>query len=129
SYILSGIACLSFIFISDDNGKLRLLLFLLGKFFATISYTVLYLYTTEMFPTNVRHSLLATCSMFGRFGSMVAPQIPLLVKVWASLPLLLFSVMACSSGLLCLLFPETNNVELPDTIEEAEALGKKKGTT
>ncbi|GJQ83491.1 hypothetical protein Trydic_g19283 [Trypoxylus dichotomus] len=129
SYILSGIACLSFIFVPDDNTNLKLLLFLLGKFFVTISYTVLYMYTTEMFPTNLRHSLLATCSMFGRFGSMVAPQIPLLVRVWDSLPLFLFSVMACSSGLLCLLFPETNNAKLPDTIEEAEALGRKNETT
>lgn len=38
------------------------------------------MYTAEMFPTEIRHSLLGICSMFGRIGSMVAPQTPLLVR-------------------------------------------------
>jgi hypothetical protein len=55
-------------------------LFLLGKFSITISFTVVYVYTTEMFPTELRHSLLGVCAMVGRIGSMVAPQTPLLVS-------------------------------------------------
>jgi len=39
------------------------------------------MYTAEMFPTEIRHSLLGICSMFGRIGSMVAPQTPLLVSI------------------------------------------------
>lgn len=46
----------------------------------TIAYTVLYMYCTEMFPTCLRHSLLSVCSMFGRIGSITAPQVPLLVR-------------------------------------------------
>jgi OCT family organic cation transporter-like MFS transporter 1 len=42
-----------------------------------------------------------------------------------SLPLLLFGVMSVFSGLLALYFPETLNVKLPDTIEEAENIGKR----
>ncbi|XP_022900494.1 organic cation transporter protein-like isoform X2 [Onthophagus taurus] len=125
-FIFSGLACLAFIFVPEDQHYSRLALFLLGKFFATVAYTVLYMYTTEMFPTCLRHSLLATCSMFGRLGSMVAPQIPLLVKVWESLPLMLFGVMAISTGILSFCFPETNRVKLPDTIDEAIEMGRKK---
>jgi hypothetical protein len=43
-----------------------------------------------------------------------------------SLPLLLFGAMSVFSGLLALYFPETLNVKLPDTIEEAENIGKQK---
>lgn len=54
-------------------------MFMIGKFAITISFAVIYVYTAELFPTNVRHSLLGYCSMFGRVGSMLAPQTPLLV--------------------------------------------------
>jgi OCT family organic cation transporter-like MFS transporter 4/5 len=43
-----------------------------------------------------------------------------------SLPLLLFGAMSVFSGLLALYFPETLNAKLPDTIEEAENIGKHK---
>lgn len=59
---------------------LKLTAFLVGKFGITISFTVVYVFTTELFPTPLRHSLLGACSMFGRIGSMVAPQTPLLVS-------------------------------------------------
>lgn len=81
--------------------------------------------------------------MFGRIGSMVSPQMPLLVKLfpnintffliyllqsalWSPLPLVLFSGMAAVAGLLTLFFPETLNTKLPDTIEEAVNIGKKR---
>lgn len=41
-----------------------------------------------------------------------------------SLPLILFGGTALTSGSLILFFPETLNIRLPDTIEEAENIGK-----
>jgi OCT family organic cation transporter-like MFS transporter 4/5 len=111
-------------------------MFLCGKFFITISYTTLYILATEMFPTKSRHFIFAICSMCGRLGSMTAPQVPLLVlmcfrlsieflsfgfqgRLFKSLPLIIFSVMAFTSGVLAYWFPETLNSELPDEIDEA----------
>lgn len=54
--------------------------YLLGKFGATISFTVVYVITSEMFPTNLRQSFMGMCSTFGRLGSMLAPQTPFLVR-------------------------------------------------
>ncbi|XP_017774915.1 PREDICTED: organic cation transporter protein-like isoform X2 [Nicrophorus vespilloides] len=124
SLMASGAACTAFIFIPEANAVCKLIAFLFGKFSITIAYTTLYIYTTEMFPTNLRHSLLAVCSMFGRLGSMVAPQIPLLARISPTLPLIMFGVMASASGLLSLLFPETLNTKLPDTISEAVHIQK-----
>lgn len=42
-----------------------------------------------------------------------------------SLPFLIFAGTAITSGLLILNFPETLNIKLPDTIEEAENLVRK----
>lgn len=60
-------------------GWCKLVAFFCGKCCLTVAYTVLYVFTTELFPTSSRHSMFSICSMFGRFGSVVAPQIPLLV--------------------------------------------------
>lgn len=42
----------------------------------------------------------------------------------AALPLILFGSLSIVSGLLGLLFPETLNTTLPDTVEQAENIGK-----
>jgi hypothetical protein len=39
----------------------------------------MYVFTAEMFPTELRMSLFGITSMFGRLGSMIAPQMSLLV--------------------------------------------------
>lgn len=105
---------------------LNLILFLLGKCSITVSFTVLYVYATELFPTNLRHSLMGICSTFARFGSMAAPQTPLLMRYMNSLPALMFGGFATLSAILILHFPETLNVPLPDTLQEALDIGKKK---
>uniref|UniRef100_A0A182SH91 Major facilitator superfamily (MFS) profile domain-containing protein n=1 Tax=Anopheles maculatus TaxID=74869 RepID=A0A182SH91_9DIPT len=88
----------------------------------SFSFGVLYIYTAEIFPTNLRQSLLSMCSMIGRLGSIVAPQMPLLAKVWKPLPMTLFGSIALLSAFTILEFPETGNVRLPNTASEAENL-------
>lgn len=102
---------------------LKLIFFLVGKFAITISFAVVYIYAAELFPTSLRQSLLGTCSMFGRIGSMIAPQTPLLAQYMKSLPLLLFGGTAFTSGILVLSFPETLDSKLPDSINEAVQIG------
>jgi hypothetical protein len=70
--------------------------------------------------------MMGACSTFGRIGSMVAPQTPLLAQIWNPLPITMFTTMAIIAGLLSLLFPETLGIKLPDTIEEAVSIGKDK---
>ncbi|VVC35894.1 Sugar transporter, conserved site,Major facilitator superfamily domain,Major facilitator, sugar [Cinara cedri] len=123
--LLCSSLCISTVFIPNHAVILNIVLYLVGKFSITVSFVILYMYTAEMFPTEIRHSLLGICSMFGRIGSMVAPQTPLLATYFGeSAPLLLFGGAALVSGLLALLFPETYNKRMPDTVLEAEEIGK-----
>ncbi|CAG9769662.1 unnamed protein product [Ceutorhynchus assimilis] len=124
SYLLTGAACLLFIFIPNTSRWGSLSVYLIGKFGATASFTILYVITSEMFPTNLRNSFMGTCSTFGRCGSMISPQTPLLAKLWGPLPLLSFAGMSLIAGVLTLLFPETLHKKLPDTVKEAEDIGK-----
>ncbi|XP_069690607.1 solute carrier family 22 member 4-like isoform X2 [Periplaneta americana] len=126
SFILSGISCIAFAFMPTDMDNLQLALFLMGKFGITTAFAVVFVFTAELFPTELRHSMLGTCSMLGRIGSVIAPQTPLLGQYLKSLPLLLFGTMSVLSGLLSFTFPETLHLKLPDTIEEAENIGKKR---
>ncbi|XP_014093801.3 organic cation transporter protein [Bactrocera oleae] len=124
--LLSGVCCLCTVFLGSGNYYLQLSLFLVGKLAITAAFQVLYFFTSEIFPTNLRSSLLSFCSMVGRFGSMVAPQTPLLAKYYENAPAILFAVCALVSGCLSLLFPETSNTILPTTVHEADTIGNKK---
>lgn len=66
--------------------------------------------------------------MFGRFGSISAPQTPLLATIYPSMPLFLFGGTSMLAGVFSLSFPETLNTKLPDTIEEAIHIGEENET-
>ncbi|XP_017122857.2 organic cation transporter protein isoform X1 [Drosophila elegans] len=108
--------------VAADNYAGSLTLFLIGKLAITCSFQILYFFTSEIFPTNVRNSLLSLCSMVGRIGSMLAPQTPLLAKYYIYAPQILFATFALISGFLTLAFPETADKVLPTTMEEARDL-------
>ncbi|XP_043525779.1 solute carrier family 22 member 21-like isoform X5 [Frieseomelitta varia] len=125
SFLLSGAFCLAIQFVPTGSMSfLPLVLYLGGKWCITMSFSTIYIYTTELFPTNLRHSLLGICSMTGRMGSILSPQTPLLAQIMPELPLILFGCMALAAGLLSLFFPETLGTKLPDTVWEAENIGK-----
>lgn len=64
----------------SDLPTLQIVVYLLGKFWISVTIMALYLYTSEIFPTEYRHSLLAYSSMFGRIGPMCAPFTTVLVS-------------------------------------------------
>uniref|UniRef100_A0A0A9ZHK5 Organic cation transporter protein n=1 Tax=Lygus hesperus TaxID=30085 RepID=A0A0A9ZHK5_LYGHE len=125
SLFLSGISLLAFPFIPADLAVLQLILYLFGKVMITISFSVLYVYFSELFPTNARNTLLATCALFSRIGSISAPLTPLLTPYIN--PVIVFAIFSLLGGLSALLLPETRYSGLPDTLLDAESIGKKKG--
>ncbi|KAI8429360.1 hypothetical protein MSG28_000006, partial [Choristoneura fumiferana] len=54
---------------------------LLDRFGISTVFTSLYLFTSELYPTQHRHTLLAFSSMIGRVGSITAPLTPVLFEV------------------------------------------------
>lgn len=72
---------LFYFLISTDQAAAKLVVFLAGKCAITIAFTVVFVVTAELFPTELRHTMLGTCSMVGRVGSIIAPQTPLLVSI------------------------------------------------
>ncbi|CAG9787561.1 unnamed protein product [Diatraea saccharalis] len=123
-FFLSAACNIAFAFIPAELTILRLIVYLLGKFGISLVFTSLYLFTSELYPTQYRHSLLAFSSMIGRIGSITAPLTPVLMEYWPGIPSLMFGTMGLLSGLLVLTQPETLGTKMPDTLAEAEALGR-----
>lgn len=46
----------------------------------SIAFSITYILTAEIFPTNIRATMVSFCSMIGRIGSITAPLTPLLVR-------------------------------------------------
>ncbi|XP_075975360.1 organic cation transporter protein-like isoform X1 [Anticarsia gemmatalis] len=125
AYTVCGLACVAIPFVPTSISWLATTLYLVGKVAITQAFSGIYMYTSELFPTHARHSLLGACSMVGRIGSIVAPQMPLLAIYVEWLPSVLFGCTALIAGALMLTTPETLNTRLPDTIQEAEQLARK----
>ncbi|XP_067647016.1 organic cation/carnitine transporter 2-like [Eurosta solidaginis] len=126
SMLICAICMLGATLVGANNATLQLVLFLMGKFAITCSLQILYFFTSEIFPTNIRNSMLSLCSMAGRFGSMLSPQGPLLASYYEFAPQILFASFALLSGTSTLLFPETTDKALPTTLHDAEHLSDKK---
>ncbi|KAJ0183552.1 hypothetical protein K1T71_001528 [Dendrolimus kikuchii] len=120
AFFICAISLITLPFIPSHIIWMQTVLNMIGKLCISMAFSSIYIYTAELFPTQTRHGLLGTCSMFGRIGSLVAPQTPLLMQYMESLPYLIFGVMAACSGLLMLLTPETLKTKLPDTVHQAE---------
>lgn len=131
SMLIGGSTCLCTIFTtlySDESlSWLTITLAMGGKFFATITFFVVYLITAELFPTVLRTSVIGVCSMAGRTGSITSAYVGEIgsvvpTKLGKALPLMIFGAVEIMAGILALTLPETVNTSLPESVEDAKVL-------
>lgn len=123
--IVAGTALLLTIVVPIDLIWMQVTLAMLGKLAITASYGAVYIFSTEQFPTVIRNAGLGAGSTSARIGSIVAPFVNGLAKLWNPFPLIIFGIIALIGGIMSLVLPETLNKKLPETIEEGEAFGLK----
>jgi len=133
TFITGGICCgivalLSFILSPGQSVWLPVTIAMIGKFLISQTFAIAYLYTAELFPTNVRNVAVGTASTFARIGSMSAPYIvDLLGGVHPGIPVIIFGIFSTTAGLFSLMLPETLNRKLPESVAEVERAAKNKG--
>ncbi|XP_072907642.1 solute carrier family 22 member 2-like [Hemitrygon akajei] len=126
-YLLAGVTCLVTAFIPDDIFWLKTVTVSLGKLGITAAFLMVCFVNTELYPTFLRNFAVSICSAMCDLGGVVAPFVLYrLVVVWTELPLVVFGLSALLAGGLVFYLPETKGTRLPETIEEAETLGRKK---
>lgn len=112
--------------LSADQAHYQLILFVMGKVAISVACLGLYTFCTEFWPTSARNTAASIGSTAARVGSILASVSMLLAKYYVHLPVLLSAAAAMFAAILIFAFlPETMDCKkLPDTIEEALAIGK-----
>ncbi|XP_071115010.1 organic cation transporter protein-like [Haliotis cracherodii] len=132
--ILGGVFCtatiLPVIYGGGSLNWLTIALALTGRGFAVASFDVIWLYSSELFPTVIRNSALAVANICARVGGTVSPYIANLALVISgdfgrAVPLIIFGTSMAVAGLAALALPETLNNPLPDTIDDARQMKRR----
>ncbi|KAL2095203.1 hypothetical protein ACEWY4_009922 [Coilia grayii] len=124
--IMSSVVIFANIFISSEYQTVRTALAVLGKGFTSSSFTCVYLFTGELYPTVIRQTGMGFASTMSRIGSMGAPAVLILDEVWPALPSMVYGGAALIAGIFALFLPETLNVPLPETVNDVEEKWSKK---
>ncbi|XP_073711618.1 solute carrier family 22 member 6-A [Misgurnus anguillicaudatus] len=120
---IGGLACLLTIFIPDDLSVVRTVLAMMGKFGITASFSIVYIYSAEIFPTVIRQNGIGMCSMCARVGGVIAPIISLLRNISHHAPMVVFGLCPLIGAALTMFLPETAHKPLPDSIDDVEGTG------
>lgn len=122
--VVAGVACIVALFM--PLGVWKAIIVFTAKFAICVSFVVLFVYSAEIFPTAVRGFGLGFLAIISLIGETISPLILIVSHWWPAFPLVFCGTLTIIGGVLNLLLPETRGTVLPETMEEVEALGKKR---
>nr|XP_054607182.1 solute carrier family 22 member 13 isoform X1 [Nothobranchius furzeri] len=122
--VFGGLACLGILAIPSDLPIVATVIAVVGKFAATASFSTVYVYTAELYPTVLRQNGVGLNAMCARVAGILAPLIRLLNVYHHTIPMLIYGTIPIIAGGLCVLLPETRNTELQDHAEIIKPIEK-----
>jgi OCT family organic cation transporter-like MFS transporter 4/5 len=126
----SGVCCIVLAAAGDSASQpgWRVLAFV-AKFGATLAFSAVYVWTAELFPTDIRTVAFGLCNVVARSGGMLAPVIVQLSSISKMVPSLVFGVIALSGSLVCILLPETVGLPLEEHTTWVKHQGRRGNVT
>ncbi|XP_055382809.1 uncharacterized protein LOC129612972 [Condylostylus longicornis] len=125
--ILSGIL-LIFVYFIDKTEVTEwsaIALMILAKTLVASCFTGMFVFASELFPTSCRGFGLGLCSFSARTARVLESYILFLDAMIPSfIPMTSIALLVSASGVATMLLPETVNLILPNTIEEAQDIWK-----
>ncbi|XP_036279126.1 solute carrier family 22 member 4 isoform X3 [Pipistrellus kuhlii] len=103
-----------------DYNFLSIGMVMLGKFGVTSAFSMLYVFTAELYPTLVRNMAVGVTSMASRVGSIIAPYFVYLGAYNRALPYILMGSLTILIGIITLFFPESFGMALPESLEDMQ---------
>ncbi|MCO5577839.1 hypothetical protein L7F22_031674 [Adiantum nelumboides] len=110
--LVSGFSCLGGAF--GGGTKVRMVCGMMAIFGVASAYNLVFIYTAELFPTEVRNAAMAQAS---QLGSILAPLAVTAVHMYGWVSYSVFSVAAFTSFGLALCLPETLEKPMHETIQ------------
>ncbi|XP_019270494.2 solute carrier family 22 member 20 isoform X2 [Panthera pardus] len=118
--LLAGFMVIANMFVPEDMQALRMAQAALGKGCLASSFICVYLFTGELYPTEIRQMGMGFASVSARFGGLTAPLVTTLGEFSTVLPPLGFGATSILAGLAVCFLAETRNAPLVETIEAME---------
>ncbi|XP_022805229.1 solute carrier family 22 member 15-like [Stylophora pistillata] len=127
SFILSAVGAIGALLLSDKDDNKG---YLIGKIFMSmavarlavaIAFTLIYIFTAEMFPTTLRNVAMGTSTAAARVSALLSALAPLLLTVHRFLPFGIMAGLAVAAAVVCLTLPETHNQPTKENLFQEEA--------
>ncbi|XP_054424468.1 organic cation/carnitine transporter 2 [Pteronotus mesoamericanus] len=115
---LGGSVLLFVQLVPQDLNYLSTILVMVGKFGITAAFSMVYVYTAELYPTVVRNMGVGVSSTASRLGSILSPYFIYLGAYDRFLPYILMGSLTILTAILTLFLPESFGTPLPDTIDQ-----------
>ncbi|CAL1537057.1 unnamed protein product [Lymnaea stagnalis] len=123
-FLIAAATCLAAGFINDYTAGLShvtITLAITGRCAMACLFAIIFVYTSEIYPTVIRNIGMGACCFWARVGGVLAPQINQWTKtLWDVDAIIIFGVMSLLAGLVLFPLPETHNKRLPDSLREVE---------
>nr|XP_042139932.1 solute carrier family 22 member 5-like isoform X2 [Peromyscus maniculatus bairdii] len=121
---LGGSVLLLMQLVPSDLLFLSTTLVMVGKFGITSAYSMVYVYTAELYPTVVRNMGVGVSSTAARLGSILSPYFVYLGTYNRFLPYVIMGSLTILTAIITLFFPESSGASLPDQIDQMQKVKK-----
>ncbi|XP_037322513.2 solute carrier family 22 member 4-like [Pungitius pungitius] len=93
---------------------------MLGKYAVTVTFSMMFAYMAELYPTLLRNTAVGMCSTVGRLGNCIAPFLITLNVYLLHLPYIVIGTLAFVAATSVLFLPESFGKPLPETIHQMQ---------
>lgn len=127
SFLVCGVINICISFLPAEQRTVSFVAAMAGKMLVTAAFQIIYLYSSELFPTEVRVSGVEGTSAVGQVGSVIAPYCSsYLGPIFPWLPSAVYGVISTVTATAVVLLPETKDMALLETVADLRnpAFGK-----
>ncbi|XP_032431458.1 solute carrier family 22 member 5-like isoform X2 [Xiphophorus hellerii] len=116
--ILGSLPLFILLLVPEDLFGVSLALEMVGKYAFTTGASLMFAYTTELYPTSLRNTATGTTTTVSRTGSCISPFLLSLDGYFSFLPYVTIGSLGAVTAFVALLLPETFKQPLPETLQQ-----------